>query len=180
MNITLNKSSWHFKLYSNIFSDTPPKSLCPYFWSMVAIVVFSPFFLLVFIMKFLSALFEKKEKSAKKPMSEWTIEDIELETKRLEKKLKRSEVGVKIVLGISMILLLALLVISAYLGIKRDGWYAFFRAIFAIIGMCVSTYGILTLIGKNYSKIVKSNYIKVPAAMIKSIYTKACPIINWK
>jgi hypothetical protein len=179
MNITLNKSSWHFKLYSNIFSDTPPKSLCPYFWSMVAIVVFSPFFLLIFIMKFLSALFESKPKP-KKPMSEWTIEDIELETKRLEKKLKRSEVGAKIVLGVSGLLALGLLVLSSYFWISKDGWFVFFRAIFAVIGMGVSVYGILTLIGKNYSKIVKSNYIKVPASMIKSIYTKACPIINWR
>jgi hypothetical protein len=179
MNITLNKSSWHFKLYSNIFSDTPPKSLCPYFWSMVAIVVFSPFFLFLFIMRFLSALFESKPKP-KKPMSEMSNEEIKLENERLEKKLKRSEVGAKIVLGVSGLLALGLLVLSSYFWISKDGWYVFFRAIFAVIGMCVSVYGILTLISKNYSNIVKSNFVKVPVEMIKPIYTKACPIINWK
>ena len=180
MNITLNKSSWHFKLYSTIFSDTPPKSLCPYFWSMVAIVVFSPFLLFLFIMRFLSALFEKKETPAKKPMSEMSSEELELDNERLRKKLKRSEVGAKIVLGVSGLLALGLLVLSSYFWISKDGWFVFFRAIFAVIGMGVSVYGILTLISKNYSNIVKSNFVKVPSEMIKSIYTKACPIISWR
>jgi hypothetical protein len=179
MNITLNKSSWHFKIYSTIFSDTPPKSLCPYFWSMAAIVVFSPFFLFLFIMRFLSSLFESKPKQ-KKPISEMSSEELELDNERLRKKLKRSEVGAKIVLGVSGLLALGLLVLSSYFWISKDGWFVFFRAIFAVIGMGVSVYGILTLISKNYSNIVKSNFVKVPSEMIKSIYTKACPIISWR
>ena len=45
MNITLNKNSWHYKIYSKIVDNTPPKSLCPYFWTLVMIFTFSPLIL---------------------------------------------------------------------------------------------------------------------------------------
>ena len=179
MNITLKKDSWHFKIYSKVFSDKAPKSLCPYFWIWVAMIIASPFLILFWIMGALTKLFEPKPKP-KKPMSEMTEEEMEKEIERLDKKFKKSERGANIVLGVFGIIMLTLLVISMYLGIKKIGWFNFFRNMFSVVGIMVTTYYTIDLISKNSKRIGNSNVVKVPLAMIKAIYTKTCPIINWK
>jgi len=52
--------------------------------------------------------------------------------------------------------------------------------LFSIIGFVTTVYFIGVSIGKNAKKIKNSNVVKVPGAMIKAVYTKTCPIINWK
>ena len=184
MNITLNKDSWHFKIYSMVFRDKTPKSLCPYFWSMVAIVVFSPILLslrlITIIMRFLTDLFSRKEKPAKKPTSEMTEEEMKKEIDDLKRREKISGIIGKIVVGIFLLSLLALLSLSLYLGVKKDGWYVVLRSLFALIGIGTTIFGTISGILKHGDKINNLNVIKVPSAMIKAIYTKTCPIINWK
>lgn len=57
--VTLNKNSWHYKIY-DYFVGGEPKSLCPYFWTLVALFIFSPFILLVFGFAFLMEKYAKK------------------------------------------------------------------------------------------------------------------------
>jgi hypothetical protein len=179
MNITLKKDSWHFKIYSKVFSEKTPKSLCPYFWSWVAMIIFSPFLILFWTMGALTKLFESKPKP-KKPMSEMTDEELEKEFERIDKKFKRSQIGAEITLGVFGVILLTLLILSMYSGIKKIGWFNFFRNMFSVVGLMVTTYYTIDLISKNSKRIGNSNVVKVPLAMIKAIYTKTCPIINWK
>jgi len=179
MNITLKKDSWHFKIYSKVFSEKTPKSLCPYFWSWVAMVIGSPFLILVWLMGVLTKLFEPKPKP-KKPMSQMTEEEIKKEIERLDKKFKRSERGANIVLGIGGVLVLSLMLLTMYLGAQKVGWFKLFKDIFSIVGLMVTIYWTIVLISKNIKRIGDLNVVKVPLAMIKAIYTKTCPIINWK
>ena len=179
MNITLKKDSWHFKIYSKVLSDKAPKSLCPYFWSWVLIILGSPLYLLIGIMQFLSKLFEKKPEP-KKSIDDMTVEEIKAETERLLKKDKRNEVMGNIILVFWLAFSLILMGIGVYFGIMKDGWYGFFRMIFSLIGIVVTIYWMIRLIAHFSVKIGNSNVIKVPVAMIKAIYTKTCPIINWK
>lgn len=179
MNITLKKDSWHFKIYSKVLSDKAPKSLCPYFWSWVLIILGSPFYLLIGIMQFLSKLFEKKPEP-KKSIHDMTVEEIKEETERLIKKDKRNEMVGNIILGFWLVFSLILIVIGVYAGIMKEGWYSFFRMIFSLIGMVTTGYWTVRLIAHYSEKIGNSNVIKVPVAMVKAIYTKTCPIINWR
>ena len=109
-----------------------------------------------------------------------TDDEIKEEIKSSEKRLKRSEIYAKIMLGVAFAFLLFLLGVSLYFGVKKDGWYVVFRAIFANIGVISTIYWTIRLIDKNWKKIGNSDFIKIPAAMIKAVYTKTCPIINWK
>ena len=40
--VTLSKNSWHYKIQKLCFQDTPPESLCLYFWRTVASVILFP------------------------------------------------------------------------------------------------------------------------------------------
>lgn len=179
MNITLKKDSWHFKIYSKVYSDNRPKSLCPYFWRWVAIILVSPILILIWVMKFLTNLFESKPKP-KKSIDEMTEQELREETDKLKKKEKRGELGAKIFLGFWGLVSLGLLILGMVVGIQKDGWYSFFKDIFSLIGLLFTLYLVIRLIADNVEKIGNSNVVKVPLAMIKAIYTKTCPIINWK
>ena len=179
MNITLKKDSWHFKIYSKVFSDKTPKSLCPYFWKWVAMIICSPILILFWLMGFLTKLFEPKPKP-KKSINDMTEDELREETERYIKKEKRVEILAKILAGIGGLFLLVLLVLSMYLSVKRVGWFNFFRDVFSLVGVMVSVYWAIGILSKTSKKIGDSNVVKVPLAMIKAIYTKTCPIINWK
>ena len=61
-----------------------------------------------------------------------------------------------------------------------SGVQNFFRDVFSLVGLLVSVYWSVVVLAKTSKKIGDSNVVKVPLVMIKSIYTKTCPIINWK
>jgi hypothetical protein len=179
MNITLRKDSWHFKIYSKVISENTPKSLCPYFWQWVMMIICSPILILFWLMKVLTKLFESKPKP-KKSIHDMTEDELREENERLRKKEKRVEILAKIFAGIGGLFLLVLLVSSMYLSVKKVGWFNFFRDVFSLVGLAFSFYWTIVILSKNSKKIGDSNVVKVPLAMIKAIYTKTCPIINWK
>jgi len=179
MNITLNKNSWHFKIYSKVFTNTPPKSLCPYFWSMVAILVFSPIYLIGALFSFLEMKLKRKPKP-KKSIHDMTEDELIEENKRMKKEQRIGEITGKVVIGIFLLSLLGLLILASYLGIQRDGLYVFLRWVFFMIGIATSVYWFIRGLVYVIPKITVSNVYKVPVAMIKVVYTKTCPIIKWK
>jgi hypothetical protein len=179
MNITLRKDSWHFKIYSKVVSENVPKSLCPYFWIWVAMIIASPGIILFWVMGALTKLFESKPKP-KKSIHDMTVDELREENERLDKKFKRSEIGAEITLGVFGVILIVLLILCMYTGIKKIGWFNFFRNMFSVVGLMVTTYWTIVLISKNIKRIGDLNVVKVPLAMIKAIYTRTCPIINWK
>jgi len=183
MNITLNKHSWHFKIYSKVISETPPKSLCPYFWSMIALTVFSPGILLFFGLKKVSLFFDRiipKKKKTKKDIFSMTKGELDEEYKKLKKSMKRSEIAGKIVFGFWITFMFIIVIVGAYFGIQKDGLFVFLRMIFSLIGIATSIYWFIRGLIYVIPKIRESNVYRVPVEMIKAVYTKTCPIINWK
>ena len=183
MNITLNKNSWHFKIYSKVISETPPKSLCPYFWSMIALTVFSPCILLVFLLKKVSLFFDRivpKKKKTKKDIFSMTSEELDEDLKKMKKNARRSEIAGKILFGVWLTFMFIIVIVGTYFGIQKDGLFVFLRTIFSLIGIITTMYWIVRGLIYVIPKITNSNVIKVPVAMIKAVYTKTCPIINWK
>jgi hypothetical protein len=73
-----------------------------------------------------------------------------------------------------------IVIVGTYFGIQKDGVYVFLRAIFSLIGIITTMYWIVRGLIYVIPKIRESNGYKVPVEMIKSVYTKTCPIINWK
>ena len=58
--VKLNKNSWHYRYYSQIVGSYTPKSLCPYFWSLVGLLMLSPFIFFIYYMTMFSDYVTKK------------------------------------------------------------------------------------------------------------------------
>ena len=189
MKIQLNKNSWYFKYYSSVISDRTPKTLCPYFWTMVTLIVLSPVLIPFMLGVKISKMIPKKKPVPKKSIFDMTNEELDTENKRLGKVLKRSEIVGKIVMTTFGLFIASLLIISFYLGAKKVGWFEVIRNLFSLIGIWSVMYFTITFllehnVGSKVSKMLcgvsNKNIIRVSFEMVKSFYTKACPIINWK
>lgn len=179
MQITLNKNSWHFKYYKwSLESETPPKSLCPYFWSMVGLILLFPFILLI---KGLSYRHDKSFEKKWEKRAKMTPEQIQKANKRDDRRDRIIEYVGKGFVGI--ILLFGVFLIGAliYTGIGELGWLEFVKRLFMIIGiLTVLVLIVITWVDKNIGgKIINSKLVQVPIAMVKAVYTKACPLIKW-
>jgi hypothetical protein len=203
MNVNLKKESWHYKIYAAVIDDNPPKSLCPYFWSLVAIFVFSPLILFVFsvmwidkkIKHFWSLIYKPKPK----PQKSWEILVKEAEVTRIKKekirKIKNNvSDGVRFVILYFLIPLLVLwLSWLIYTLGNKMGWLEFFITAGLTIGGTVVVALIILggtyLLEKHSNKLTSlTNYInpfnwgifQIVGGMIYATYKKACPIINWE
>ena len=196
--VTLNKNSWHFKYYSLIVSDTPPRSLCPYFWTMILLMAMSPIMLLGFSCIKISKLFNKiKPKATKKVETEeqrfarWDRED-KKERKRIAFWNKAGDKFVLILKYVFLPIVLCLIVYHMYIAGEKNGWLNLL--IYFGVGILVAlffvgvilffeTYGskIGGAIGKVLSFINPFNWkvTKICGEMVKAQYTKMCPIITW-
>ena len=199
--VSLNKNSWHFKYYSFVVSDTPPKTLCPYFWTMVALIIISPLIaaitLFVFIHKHISLFFDsvvpKKEKKEK------SYEQVEKEYRQMKERKKKREsfwnkVGDKCSWFFKFIILPLLLVALIYTVFKygvKIGWKSFLIHIGLAILIIALFFGFIylweKLIDKVYGKIsfkrlnpFSWKITNIIGEMIKTAYTKACPLITWE
>jgi hypothetical protein len=203
--VTLNKKSWHFEYYSYVVSDTPPKSLCPYFWTMVAITILSPLIglmlLFAFINKHLSSFFEKttpkKKKMEKRETAEEIIERLEKDSiKRAKRANFWNKVGDKVSFAFRWIvfpLVVISLIYMLFQKIAETGWIPVLIAGAIAIVLCLVVVGFTLLVEKFGGKI--GNFIlkvlgilnpfswkitNIIGEMIKTAYTKACPLITWE
>jgi hypothetical protein len=196
--VTLNKNSWHFKYYSSIVSDTPPKSLCPYFWTMILLMVISPIMLLGFITIKISKLFNKikpiatkKVETEEQRFARWERED-KKDRKRAIFWNKAGDYFVLILKYVFLPIILCLIVYYMYITGEKNGWLnllmyfgiAILIALFFVgVILFFETYGnkIGGVIGKVLSFINPFNWkvTKICGEMIKAQYTKMCPLITW-
>lgn len=205
--IKLNKDSWHFKYYSLIVSNNPPKSLCPYFWTMVPLILLSPLFgiivSVVYILKYTTMFFDwivPKKQRKEKSMKEYEREYKQLVERQKEKEKKREKfwnsLGDKFSWFVKFILIpfgIILLVYKVYQVGVKVGWLKFLiyfgialLFILLIIGFVIfiETYG--GRIGKFITKCLKPlnpfnwKITKICGEMIVATYTKMCPIITWE
>ena len=180
--VTLNKDSWHFKYYSMIVSDNPPKSLCPYFWTMVPLILLSPFIglivVLAFIHKHVTSFFDS------------------IVPKKVEKEKTWQNIGNKFAWVLKFIVLPLLVVYLIYLiyttGVKV-GWTKFFIYLGLGIVLISSVIGFI-YVAETYGGHVGSFIIKclkpfnplnwkvtkICGEMVVATYTKMCPIITWE
>lgn len=179
MQITLNKDSWHFKYYSWVKdNDNAPKSLCPYFWTMVVFIVFSPLILFFKGVGFLISKLPERKSNKVKVLTE----EEQLRLRKREQRIERIvEVIGKILFGIFLLAGMVLVSVLLYSGVKKVGILGVVRSIFTIVGMWATVYFIIDRwVENNWGrKIIHSKVIQIPVTMIKSIYNKACPIIKW-
>lgn len=203
MNITLNKNSWHYKIYSKIVDDTPPKSLCPYFWTLVAILIFLPLILVVmgyvWVGKRINNI--KNSVSPRKDVPAMSIEDINKKIEKDEEKRKKKlEIHKKFLkifqLFIQWILLPFLggfLIWVFYSIIQKDGILVSLIPILIVMVFVILVFGITLFLDKYGERIggglskffnlinpFKWSITQIIGGMIYATYKKVCPIINWE
>jgi ABC-type multidrug transport system fused ATPase/permease subunit len=205
--VKLNKDSWHFKYYSLIVSDNPPKSLCPYFWTMVPLILLSPLVGLImsifYIMKYITMFFDwivpKKEKK-QKSMKEYQREYKKIIETQREKEKRREKfwnsVGDKFSWCFTYIFVplgIIILIYTVFSTAVKVGWLKFL----IYLGLAILTLGLIVgfiifvetfggRIGKFISKCLSIlnpfnwKVTKICGEMIVATYTKMCPIITWE
>jgi hypothetical protein len=207
MNVNLKKESWHYKIYAAVIDDNPPKSLCPYFWSLVAIFVFSPLILFVFsimwIDKKIKHLWSLIYKPKPKPQKSWEILVKENEVKRIKREKIRKikdnvSNGVRFVSVYYLVpILLVLFILLIYTVGDKMGWLEFFMTVGLAIGIvavvALILLGVAYLLEKYSNKLTnmlvgvidyinpfKWGIFQIVGGMIYATYKKSCPIINWE
>jgi len=179
--ISFNRDSWHFWYYSNVFSKEQPKVLCPYYWTMVFLILFSPLILPFLGIKKIFFYIGSKFESNKPKVIKVCDYDKEL------RKLKTSEIIGKVIFIIVIVGLLILIVCCFYDGVTKYGWLHILKGIG--IGILVALGIILSIVFFYYTfkgfryvclKLYYTNFIQVPKQMVVAIYKRACPIIEWK
>jgi hypothetical protein len=207
--VKLNKNSWHFKYYSYVVSSEMPKSLCPYFWTMILILILSPILLIEPLIKYLSKILPKKEKK------ELTIEQlVDKFHKDAEREKKRTLFWNKMGRFFSKYILLPISIIficyMIYLGCNSLGVFGFIQMIL-IISISGGVMAVLILmiektvkytsrfkkylpnLSKPLSKLLNIftkpfkiifsfiyKVFKICGQMINAQYTKMCPMIIWE
>lgn len=207
MNITLNQNSWHFKIYDAVVGSTPPKSLCPYFWTLVTIFLFSPVILIMWVLfKLISFIewiktkspFKKKEDNrpydviAAEIIKKWDDKERK-EREDHERWVKITIIGTKIFKWVILPLILIGSIYGVYVAGNKIGWVSFLTHIaivFGFIALVIFWIFIIEKYGSNLFKpfrrhIRKINPLKwgitqIIGGMIYSTYKKTCPIITWE
>jgi len=208
MNVTLNQNSWHFKIYSKVVGNTPPKTLCPYFWSLVAIITLSPLLLFVHIVGLVTKFFDNIEKNRriKKEMKDtrtneeimeayrkkWDEEDRK-EKESVERWNKITEVVTIFFKWVVLPLGCVSVIYFIYSTGNKIGWYQLLALVAVSIGFIafiffwvwlIEKYGnkIFGPIGRGLGKLnpFKWGVTQIIGGMIYSVYKKACPIITWE
>lgn len=201
--VTLNTDSWHFKYYSLIVSDKPPKSLCPYFWTMVLLMLLSPIIgfvlAIMFVNKHVSNFFDSILPKKVKP--EETLEETLARWKRKEEAEKKRErfwnkAGDIFLLFLKFIVLPAIVLIVVYTlynQVVKTGWLTTLMVTGLVLLFALFIVGVIKLyefIGEKLSGLPKGTFnilnpfnwkvTQIVGEMIKAQYTKMCPLITWE
>jgi hypothetical protein len=179
--VSLNKDSWHFKYYSWIIGSDAPKTLCPYFWTMVAIVSLAPIVVFFKLLGMLGSYLEKRSDAKILKKFKDPNYDPDKEYEKMKKREKIGEITGKIALGFLILFAMFVIGVVFYESSTKYGWFEVLKNLMAIIGLItvflLSIFGLMELqLGR---RIANSNFIQVPKSMIIAVYTKACPLVEW-
>lgn len=192
MRLTFNKKSWHYNYFNWITGMEPPKTLCPYFWINVAITVFLP---IILIVKFISYInikfFTKKEKPYPKFVEDFTKEYLKTELQiNFQKKKTKFYTKLGDLFGLFLIFVMApltLLYILYSIGlmiyvIPFDTLWTGILIIASVFVGWIIIYNFLKEISGIFKYLNPFNWkiIKIFWEIVKSVYKKACPLIEWK
>ena len=194
MDVQLNRKSWHTSLYYWTFDKYPNYwSLCPYFWTIVTLIVVSP---IIFVYKILSRLTNVIFQFFKTPEKSTSSNVISNKKKKTKAKLPQTKpskltkffewgtqrvgkwflilLGIGVVIAIvskflKLVSVLGFWTAIKYLLIKLGGILLFLAL---IIGIIVS-------IGWSITRFLDSTTWLAIKAMWRSGFDKVCPGINW-
>lgn len=187
MEISLSRNSWHAKYYNFVKGHYPTydfKSLCPYFWTMVTLILLLP---VILIWKSVKSIVKGTVKSVGNVIASSVDKVFSQPIKPHKEPTKFSKWydrnGYKIgewfarfyLYTMGLILLIATITSIVLLFQEKGTWLAFIY-IFAIIGSVVSvvslTWGVMTFFETETWRMIKG--------MMYSTKNKVCPMINWK
>lgn len=182
MQIRLNEDGLLARYYKWVTSSELPKSLCPYFWQMVPLVVFSPVIFAVYALyKLVCFLIEKMPES-----KELTWEEELRREKMWDRAANIFEIVGKVFVGAAITLSLGVLVFALVNEIREHGWIYVLKNVFSVIGMIsvlvAVILGVFWVVFESeiFQKIGKSMVIQVPVQLVSGMYHKACPLIVWE
>ena len=204
--VKLNKNSWHYRYYSQIVGSYTPKSLCPYFWSLVGLLMLSPFIFFIYYMTMFSDYVTKKidkilpKKKVKYDYPKNDDEWVEYFKKQNELSERREKYWDKIFSKTTIIakwIVLPILVIALvyliYYGGEKYGWLSLLIRIGLallfigiIFGIVVFIEKITETLGGGFNKVwkyinpFKWTITKMIGGMIYAWYKKSCPLIEWE
>ena len=197
MQVKLKENSWHFRYYRTVTGNySAPSSLCPYFWTLVLIVLCSPLILIVkLILMGLESLMEKviaesdNGKSKKDTeRKDWTEEDwnthFEKKEAILRSRNKWNNILGKVFLGWIILCAFWIFGLGIYKVIVKHGWYYFMIHLLIGIGLVAAFVGLIWLLIEKSEKI--GNWfrnlaiVNIIGGMISATYHKACPMIQWE
>lgn len=177
--VTLSKSAWHVKFFTWATGSAPKwNNLCPYFWSLVSLLIIFPLLLLWKIVKLIfKGISSIIENIPEKPEKEYVSKE---PTPQSIKRLKIFDSILKWIARIVIILYLSLCVITIILAIYKlfmaEGAVLSFIYIFAFIGVLAVViaiiWGIISYLNSDTHEMIKG--------MIHAKKQKYCPHINWK
>ena len=189
MKVTLKKNSWHFRYYRFLtLSDSPPKTLCPYFWSLVFLTVALPVLLLARLFVTVVEKAGEWESSKREARKNWSPDEWDEYYKERRKKQeiqsKKTEKIGKAFFVLAMIALASMLVYGIIVMVSEGGWLKFLIVLgvgAAVAGILV---GILWLLVNKGGLVIdwirRSFVFNFFGGMISAAYNKACPMIDWQ
>lgn len=172
MEITLDKAGFLARYYEWTFKKEVPNWLCPYFWVIVFLVVLFPVVLITKSIIYLIGKFKSNPQIQT---------DEEIDRKYL-RRLKVEEIMGWIGMTVLILLILSGIGIIGYgvisLIIKHG-----FLSLLKVLGILTVIFGfcflLVILFDKLIDKIAYSKTSSMIIEMIKALYHKVCPHINW-
>jgi len=177
MQITLSKNNIFSRYYRWVFRDRLPMSLCPFFWTMIFLIILSPIILTYKLVMYVHDNVHFPSRPRKeKPAEYWE--------KRNERNRKFEKVSSKIgkvIVGIFLGFYAVIIIIAMIVAVDSVGFLMFLVYLFSIVGVACTLVGTVYLlfIEEYGSKFVQSPIVQIPVQMIGAVYHKMCPIINW-
>lgn len=177
MQITLSKNNIFSRYYRWVFRDRLPMSLCPFFWTMIFLIILSP---IILTYKLVMYIYDNVHFPSK-PRKERSVEYWEKRNERNKKSEKMASKIGKVFFGLIIVFYAFVLIMFIVTSIGNVGWLHFFIYLFSLVGLIGSIIGVLYsfITTDILERIGKSTIIQIPVHMISAIYHKMCPIINW-
>lgn len=179
MEVTLSKHAWHVNFYQWATGNKPKwNNLCPYFWSLVFMLLISPLIIIWKIVKFILVKPIKKLLVQKTPIKKKVKKErepfISYKTKKNINKVLFFIGKVFVFLYFTLVGLIAMY--GIYILFKNEGLVIGMKTILAFIGGIT----VFTAIIFGIISYFTSDTHQMITGMIKSKKDKICPFINWK
>ena len=181
MEISLSRDAWHAKYYNFVKGDYPTnkfKSLCPYFWTMVTLILLSPVIVSwkVFSRLTVTPIGKAIDYSITKSLSKPYKEPTKISKWYDRNGEKIGEWFGKIYLTTIGLISLIILIVGIVTLFKENGVWLGFVYILAFIGGLVSLFSLIWMV-ISFSDTDSWKMIK---GMMYSTKNKVCPMITWE